>query len=294
VQKITTHVWYDTEAKEAAEFYTSTFRDSKVKHATTLHNTPSGSVDVVTMELWGRHFTLISAGPLFKFNPSISFHAACKTKDEVEMLWKKLSAGGSVLMELGTYPFSVRYGCVQDRYGLSWQLIYVGESVKKHKITPVLMFVGDVCGKAEKAVNFYTSVFHDARIDKILRYGKGEEPNREGTLKYASFTLENEEFGATDSAHEHHFKFNEAISFMVHCDTQEEIDYFWEKLSAVPEAEQCGWLKDEFGLSWQIVPSILAPMLMSKDEKQAARVTEAFLKMKKFDLRGLQRAYDGK
>jgi len=89
------------------------------------------------------------------------------------------------------------------------------------------------------------------------------------------------------------FKFNEAISFMVYCDTQEEIDYYWEKLSAVPEAEQCGWLKDKYGLSWQIVPTVMGKMMRDKDKKKLARVTEAFLKMKKFDIAALKRAYKG-
>jgi len=153
MQKITPHLWFDKEAKEAAEFYRSVFRDSKIKGTTTLHNTLSGSVDIVTLEVPGQEFMLISAGPFFKFN--------------------------------------------------------------------------------------------------------------------------------------------EAISFMVHCDTQEEIDYYWGKLSAVPEAEQCGWLKDKYGLSWQIVPTVMGEMLKDKDEKRLARVTEAFLKMRKFDIAALERAYEG-
>jgi predicted 3-demethylubiquinone-9 3-methyltransferase (glyoxalase superfamily) len=150
--RITSHLWFDKEAKEAAAFYTSVFKGSRIKNSTTLHNTPSGSVDIVTIELLGQEFTLISAGPLFKFN--------------------------------------------------------------------------------------------------------------------------------------------EAISFMVHCDTQEEIDYYWEKLSAHPKAEQCGWLKDKYGLSWQIVPTVMDEMLKNKDPKTTARVTEAFLKMKKFDIATLRKAYE--
>jgi len=294
MQKITPHLWFDKEAKEAAEFYTSVFKDSNVKDTTTLHNTPSGSVDIVTIELTGQRFTLISAGPLFKFNPSVSFLVACKTKDEVDSLWKKLSEGGTALMELGEYPFSERYGWTQDKYGLSWQVMFMGKREIKQKITSTIMFVGDVCGKAEEAINFYASVFHNARIGNILRYGQGEEPDKEGTIKHAAFTLEGRDFAAMDSAHKHNFTFNEAISLMVHCDTQKEIDYYWEKLSAVPAAEQCGWLKDKYGLSWQIVPTGMDEMMKNKDEKKLARVTEAFLKMKKFDIAALKRAYEGK
>ena len=293
-QEITPHLWFDKEAKEAAEFYTSVFKNSKITNVTTLHDTPSGDCDVVSFELSGQKFMAISAGPLFKFNPSISFHVKCETKDEVDAIWEKLSAGGTVLMELGEYPFSEKYGWCNDRYGLSWQMIFVGASEIKQKITPVLMFVGDVCGKAEQAVNSYASVFHNAKVDNIIRYGKGEQPDKEGTLKYAAFTLEGQEFGAMDSAHKHNFTFNEAISFMVYCDTQEEIDYYWEKLSAVPEAEQCGWLKDEYGLSWQVVPTSMDEMMRSGTKEQIDRMTQAFLKMKKFDIAELKKAAEGR
>ena len=297
MQKITPHLWFDKEAKEAAEFYTSVFgasvgKDSRVKNTTTLHNTPSGTVDIVTIELLGQEFTLISAGPLFKFNPSVSFLVACNTKEEVDVLWERLSEGGSALMPLGEYPFSEKYGWTQDRYGLSWQVMFTGDRVIKQRHYPTLMFVGDVCGKAEEAINFYASLFHNAKVGDILRYGKGEEPDKEGTVKHAGFTLEGQEFAAMDSARGHNFTFNEAISFMVHCDTQDEIDYYWGKLSAVPAAEQCGWLKDKYGLSWQIVPTVMDEMLKDKDQKKIARVTEAFLKMKKFDIDALKKAYE--
>jgi len=303
MQKITPHLWFDKEAREAAEFYASLFPNSKVTNVTTLHNTPSGDCDVVSFELAGQPFMAISAGPLFKFNPSVSFHFKCKTKEEVDAIWAKLSPGGKVLMPLNAYPFSERYGWVEDRYGLSWQLIYAGGSEIPQKITPVLMFVGRVCGKTEEAINFYASVFKDSpagakaaagtKADILARYGKGEEPDREGTVRYAHFTLLGQEFGAMDSAREHKFAFNEAISFIVPCDTQEEIDYYWGKLSADPKAEQCGWLKDAYGLSWQIAPTVMNEMLQDKDKKKIARVTEAFLKMKKFDIAKLKEAYEG-
>jgi len=181
----------------------------------------------------------------------------------------------------------------QDRYGLSWQVMFMGDRNKKQKIIPTLMFVGDVCGKAEEAINFYASVFHNAKVGDILRYGKDEEPDKEGTIKHAAFTLEGQEFAAMDSAHKHNFTFNEAISFMVHCETQEGIDYYWEKLSADPKAEQCGWLKDKYGLSWQIVPTVMDEMLQDPDKGNVERVTDAFLKMKKFDISELKEAYEG-
>jgi predicted 3-demethylubiquinone-9 3-methyltransferase (glyoxalase superfamily) len=287
MQKITTHLWFDKEAKEAAEFYVSVFPQSRIHNITTLHDTPSGSVDTVSFELLGREFLAISAGPMFKFNPSISLHVTCRTKDEVDALWARLAEGGTPLMELGAYPFSERYGWIQDRYGLSWQIHYRGAD-STTKIAPVLMFVGDVYGKAEEAIRFWTSVFPDSTTDAIDRYGKGEEPNREGAIKYATFLLFGLEFGATESAYKHSFAFNEAISFMVNCDTQDEIDYYWQKLSAVPEAEQCGWLKDKYGVSWQIVPKGMEEMLAGDDRERIDRVTQAFLQMKKIDVAKLR------
>ena len=292
MEKITPHLWFDNNAEEAAKFYTSIFKDSKLKNVTTLHNTPSGTVEIFTVEVLGQEFTLISAGPLFKFNPSVSFLVACSTKEEVDELWKKLSEGGTALMDLGEYPFSEKYGWIQDKYGLSWQIMFMGDHKIKQRIIPTLMFVGKHYGKAEEAINFYSSVFGNSRVGDILRYSKGEVPDKEGTVKHASFVLEDQDFAAMDSAREHNFAFNEAISFMVHCNTQKEIDYYWEKLSAYPEAEQCGWLKDKYGLSWQIVPNIMDEMLKDSDEKKIARVTEAFLQMKKLDIANLKEVYD--
>ena len=292
-QKITTHLWFDKEAGEAAEFYTSSLKEAKVRNVTTLHDTPSGSVEIVSIELWDHEFTLISAGPLFKFNPSVSFLLACKFEEEVDALWEKLSVGGTPLMPLGEYPFSERYGWIQDRYGLSWQVMSMGVRNITQRITPTLMFADAVCGKAEEAVNFYASVFHDAGVGDILRYGRGEEPDREGTIKHAEFTLEGQKFAAMDSARVHNFTFSEAISFMVHCDTQEEVDYYWDKLSADPKAEECGWLRDKYGVSWQIVSAAMQEMLMDDDAQKVARVTAAFLKMKKIDIAKLKKAYEG-
>jgi predicted 3-demethylubiquinone-9 3-methyltransferase (glyoxalase superfamily) len=304
MQKITPHLWFNREAKEAAEFYAGLIPQSRIGNITTLHNTPSGDCDVVSFQLAGQPFMAISAGPLFKFNPSVSFHLNCRTPGEVDAMWEKISPGGNILMPLGPYPFSARYGWVEDKYGLSWQVISAGESATGQMITPMLMFVGRVCGKAEEAMAFYTSVFGHSleggkaaggtKADILARYGKGEEPDKEGTVKYASFALLGQEFRAMDSAWEHHFAFNEALSFMVPCETQEEIDYFWGKLSADPQAEQCGWLKDKYGLSWQVTPTVMNEMLGSRDKERIARVTEAFLKMKKFDIAALKRAYESK
>jgi predicted 3-demethylubiquinone-9 3-methyltransferase (glyoxalase superfamily) len=293
MRKITPHLWFDHEAKEAAEFYVATFPESRVTNVSTIRDTPSGDCDIVSFHLFGQPFMAISAGPPFKFTPAVSFLVACKTKDEAQKFWNQLSEGGAALMPFDSYPFSELFGWTQDRYGLSWQVMYVGDQEVEQRITPTLMFVGSVCGKAEEAINFYATVFDDSKTGDIMRYGPGEEPDREGTIRHAAFTLEGQEFAAMDSALAHDFGFNEAISFIVDCKTQEEIDYYWDSLTAVPEAEQCGWLKDRFGVSWQVVPAQMDDMMRDGTEDQLARVTQAFLPMKKFDLAELEKAYEG-
>jgi len=235
---------------------------------------------------------------LFKFNPAISFFLNfdplrdSRARENLDTTWGKLSSGGTPLMELDKYPFSERYGWIQDKYGVSWQLILSDPSGGPRPfIAPSLMFTGPVAGRAEEAIDFYTSVFHDSRRGTTARYGSGMEPDREGTIMFADFMLENQWFAAMDSAHKHGFGFNEAISLLINCETQAEIDYYWGKLSAVPEAEQCGWLKDRFGVSWQVSPAALDRMLSEGSPEQIASVTQAFLPMKKFDLAELQRAY---
>lgn len=298
--KIIPHLWFDKEAKEAAEFYCATLPNSKITNLNTLRDTPSGDCDIVSFELAGQPFMAISAGPLFKFNPSVSFFLNFdplkdqNARENLDATWEKLSQGGSALMPLDKYPFSERYGWIQDKYGLSWQLILSKpEGEERPFIVPSLLFVGDVCGKAEVACDFYLSIFNNTKRGLMARYPQGMAPDQEGTIMYSDFMLEGQWFAAMDSAHAHKFAFNEAISFLVSCENQKEIDYYWEKLSAVPGAEQCGWLKDKFGLSWQVHPTALEKMLRDGSKEQIARVTQTFLPMKKFDLAKLQEAYQG-
>jgi predicted 3-demethylubiquinone-9 3-methyltransferase (glyoxalase superfamily) len=160
------------------------------------------------------------------------------------------------------------------------------------KITPSLWFDNN----CEEAMNYYVSVFPDSKIEMIRRYPEGipEGPMKDmsGKVLTGIFELAGQRFMALDGGPI--FKFNEAISFSVECDTQDEIDHYWENLSAVPESEQCGWCKDKFGVSWQIVPKQLGELLTSDDPEKVGRVMEAFMQMKKFDIAKLQEAYDGK
>lgn len=286
------HLWFDKEAKEATELYTSIIPNSKVDNIHTIHNTPSGDADIVSFTLAGQPFMAISAGPFFKFNPSISFHIKVATKEEVNTIWEKLLPGGKVLMELNKYPFSEWYGWIQDKYGVSWQVIMTDPKQMQQVITPVMMFTKEVYGKAEEAMQFYTSIFPNSQGTVLMRYSKDQAPDKEGNVAYATFTLNGMQFGIMESAREHDFSFNEAISFIVKCENQEEIDMYWEKLSAHSESEQCGWLKDKYGVSWQITPVEMDEMMAKGTPEQVEKVTQAFLKMKKFDIAKLREAYN--
>lgn len=294
MQKIVPHLWYDKEAKEAAVFYASLFEQSKLVNTKVIKNTPSGDSEIVNFELAGQPFMAISAGPYFKFNPSISLMVACSSEQEMNSKWEALSEGGTELMALGEYPFSKRYGWIQDRYGLSWQLMLVDSGQEVQKITPNLLFSDGSCGKAEEAVRYYAEVFENSEIGLISRYAEGEARSAKAKVNYVAFKLWGLAFSAMDNGYDVDYTFNEAFSLIVNCIDQKEIDYFWDKLSAVPDAEQCGWLKDKFGVSWQIVPSNLDEVLFKGTEDEVRRVTEAFLKMKKFDLEALEKARLGK
>ena len=153
------------------------------------------------------------------------------------------------------------------------------------KITPFLWFDDN----AEEAANFYTSVFKNSNVLSISRYGEAG-PRPAGTVMTVAFQLNGQEFTALNGGPE--FKFTEAVSFVVSCQTQEEVDELWEKLSEGGEEVKCGWLKDKYGLSWQIVPTVLMEMLQDKDAERAQRVMEAMLQMKKIDIKALRQAYD--
>lgn len=293
MQKIVIHLWFDKEAKEATALYASLFQNSKVENVTTITGTPSGDTDIVTFTLAGQEFMAISAGPYFKLNPSISMFVVFDNEKEIEEVWNKLIEGGKALMPFQTYPWAQKYGWLQDKYGLSWQLSMSEHHKLEQKITPLLMFTKDMAGKTKEAIADYTGIFPNSKTEMLVPYEKGEG-DKEGFIKHARFTLDGQNFMAMDSSLQHDFSFNEAISFIVYCGTQEQIDYYWGKLSAVPEAEQCGWLKDKYGVSWQIVPTAMNEMMASGDKEKIARVTEAFLKMKKFDIATLKKAFEGK
>lgn len=293
MQKITPFLWFDGKAEEAATFYTSLFKNSRiVKMNYWGEGTPFPKDQVMTgvFELDGFQFYAFDAGPQFKFNPAISFFVVCETKEETGKLWQQLSEGGTVLMALDKYDWSEAYGWVQDRFGISWQISLGKISDAGQKITPALLFTGGSHGKAEEAVKLYTSLFDNSSINGILKYAAGEnEP--EGTVKHAQFKLSGETFMVMDSSYPHQFQFNEAISFFVSAKTQDEIDFYWNKLTADGgEESMCGWLKDKFGVSWQIIPPVLMELMSSKDKVKAGKAMQAMMKMKKIIIADLENA----
>ena len=265
-------LWFNGNAREAAEFYCSAFKNSAIK---------SDNHTVVIVEFAGQKFMCLNGGPEFTINPSVSFYVACETEAETDRLWKVLLEDGSVLMPLDKYDWSRKYGWLQDRFGVNWQLAFGSISEIGQKFTPVLMFTGKQNGRAEEAIHFYTSIFQESAINGIMRYPKGGN-DVEGAIQHAQFSLNKQLFMAMDSSLPHEYGFNEAISFVVDCENQEEIDYYWEKFTEGGEEVQCGWLKDKFGVSWQIVPTILNELM--SDPSRSERVINAFLKMKKFEI----------
>jgi predicted 3-demethylubiquinone-9 3-methyltransferase (glyoxalase superfamily) len=162
------------------------------------------------------------------------------------------------------------------------------------KITPFLWFNDN----AEEAVKFYTSIFKNSKIGRILRYDEetakvSQSGRPAGSVLTIEFEIEGQKFVALNGGQQ--FKFNESISFVVNCETQEEVDYFWEKLTADGgEESQCGWLRDKFGLSWQVTPNLLIDMLHDKDSKKSERAMKAMLQMQKIDIEKLKTAYEGR
>ena len=297
MHKIVPCLWFDDQAEEATNFYVSLFQNSRVLNVTRYGEAaagasgrPKGTVLTVTFQLEGQDFMGLNGGPVFRFTPAVSFFVSCRTRQEIDTLWSRLSEGGTVLMELDSYPFSERFGWLNDRFGVSWEL---NLKSRAQAIAPALMFVGRQHGRAEEALDLYVSSFPNSAIVYMERWGEGEgEP--EGTVKHAVFSLNGQEFMAMENSGDHRFTFTPAISLVVSCQTQEEIDHFWNRLSEGGDeaAQQCGWLQDRFGVSWQIVPTVLDEMLQGKDAARSERVWKALLSMKKLDIEGLRRAYE--
>lgn len=268
-------IWFDKNASEAAQYYSSVFGNSEII---------SEDPVVVTITSHGDKFILINGGPIFKPNPSISFYVICDSDEEVLNYHEKLSESGKIMMPLDNYDWSELYSFVEDKFGVSWQILKWKFANIGKKFIPSFIFTGSKNGFAESAINYWTEIFQNSSIDGILKYGK-DSGEVEGNVMHAQFKLNGNTMMAMDSSYNHNFDFNDAISFVVECDNQAEIDYLWDKLTNEGKESECGWLKDKYGVSWQIIPTILSELMADPDRR--ARVVQAFLKMKKFDIASL-------
>ncbi len=298
-QKITPFFWFDNRAEEAMEFYVSTFRNSGVlsrkkwpeKSPFPPDSSKPGTLQTGAFILDGVKFYAFDAGPMFRFNSSISFFVMYEDAAEIDRLWNLLVEGGEVLMPLDSYRWSKKYGWLKDRYGITWQLSVDDRNRISQRIAPLLMFSGRQRGKASEALELYSSVFPDSAIDTVFKYEKGE-PGPVGMVKHARCTLAGETFMLMDSGVENNIPFTEAISLFVACMDQQEVDYYWDKLSDGGEESACGWVKDKFGVSWQIVPVLVFEKLSQGDSDRSQRMMKALSRMGKLDVATLENAYN--
>lgn len=226
----------------------------------------------------------LNGGPMFQINPSISLFVTCDSVEEANRIWDRLIEGGSEYMAIDTYPWSERYGWLQDKFGMTWQISSSGKKDGDLRILPSMLFVGDKFGQAETAINLYCSIFENSSTDLMEQYP--EDNDFAGKVLYSEFTLNQSPVVAMDGPGDHKYSFNEGVSFVVECDTQQEIDYLWAKLTEGGEESMCGWLKDRFGVSWQIIPSVLKELM--SDPEKGPKAIQAFMQMTKFEIDKLQ------
>ncbi|REC53422.1 VOC family protein [Chryseobacterium piscium] len=278
-------LWYDGDAKESAEFYCKIF-DGKITADTPV---------VLNVELFGQKLMLLNGGPHFEKNASISFMVMCETEDEVQKCWDQLEDGGIVLMALDSYPWSKKYGWIRDKFGVTWQL-YLGEKKSVQRIIPTLMFIHQNNGKAIEAMELYTEIFPNSKIENVLKYGEGvNDENHEvpENVQHAHFEIDGYSLFCMDNSYDHKFDFNEGISMVIMTENQEETDHLWSSLTADGGRESmCGWLKDKFGMSWQIVPKRLIELMGDSDQQKAQNVVQAMMKMQKIVIKDLEEAYN--
>ncbi len=290
MSKITPFLWFDTEAVEAMNFYTSIFPNSKINWVDEYNNSwpdEKTTVQVISFHLNGLEVQGMNAGPIFKPNPSISFFVKCATKEEITDYYNKLIEGGSALMELGKYDWSEHYGWVRDKYGFTWQIMFQEWVENSPTIAPSLLYTGENFGKAEKALNLYTSLFQNSSIDVCQKHPEGSE--YAWKILYSECTLDGTKLIIMEGPGSHDFVFNEAFSLSVETADQAETDHFWNGLIADDgEESQCGWLKDACGVSWQITPKILNDL---QKIDTSGRVMHSMLGMKKIIVSEIEAAY---
>lgn len=270
--------WFNANGKEAAEKYSNLFPNTKITVDTSM---------VIMLDMNGQQMMLLNGGPTFQPNPSISLMVMCDTPEEVEKYYKALSQNGEILMDLGAYPWSEKYAWISDEYGVSWQF-YLGEH-RGQKFVPTLMYIQQNNGKCREAMSLYTSVFPNSKIDGIMDHQEGD---LKGMVAHAQFTIDDYSLYAMDGGTMHDFNFSEGVSIVVMTSNQEETDRYWNALTANEGQESmCGWLKDPYGVSWQITPRRLIELTNDADPEKAQKVFDAMLKMKKIIITDLEMAY---
>lgn len=287
MQTIIPHLWYDTEAKEAVAFYVELF-GGKIDWTYTITDTPSGDSDLIQFQLGDMTLAAISAGPYFKLNESMSLMVNVANKDEVIRLYQALSEGGRILMPLGEYPFSPYYVWLEDRFGLSWQLSYAPDLDKPYQFDICLLFSQEQVGLAQPMLDYYKDKLPQASVGQLSYYGEGEAAVEAAKLNYAELLVAGQKLIVMDHGYGGEASFNEAFSLMVYVDSQDELNFYYDLLSAVPEAEMCGWVKDQFGISWQIVPRILMEAYDTANPEQIKAVNAAVMTMKRLDFATIQ------
>lgn len=276
-------VWFNNNGSEAAKFYAGIFPNSSVTEDTGL---------VQMLSLNGQNLLLLNAGPNFKPNASISFLIANTDEKETERLYNTLVEGGQVMMPLDSYPFSKKYGWVMDKYGVTWQLFTGDNDGTDQYFTPTMMFVNRQNGRAKEAMEFYTKLFPGSKIEGVMEYPEGGT-DKPGNVMHAQFNISGYVMAAMDSSMAHQFDFNEGISITVLTNNQEETDYYWNNMTKDGgEESMCGWLKDKFGVSWQITPAMLPKLINHPDKDKAQKAMQAMMKMKKIVIADLEKAVE--
>lgn len=291
-------MWLDDQAEAAATFYVEALPGgrilSKSRYPEAFDNPahqPRGAILTVELEAGGQRFTALNGGPAFKPTPAVSFFVHTATPGEAERTFGKLLQGGDVLMPMGAYPWSERYGWAKDRFGVTWQVMAGPRPAGTATVVPCLMFTGKNAGRAAEAMRLYEGIFPGSGVDAVERFAQGEGPT--DSVKHARFHLAGQEMSAMDSHVDHGFTFNEALSLQVMCRDQAEIDRYWAALSDGGKEGPCSWLQDRYGLSWQIASEEMAGWLTSSDTAARDRTFQAMLKMSKLDIATLRRAFDG-
>ncbi|WP_437918297.1 VOC family protein [Sphingobacterium sp. LRF_L2] len=271
--KIYPAIWCNNNASDIFNFYTETFYGSQIIESNPI---------VVSAEILQVPFIGINGGPIFRPNNAISFMIICETEEEIKKLWQTFEPQAEILMSLQSYPWSPHYGWLCDLHGVSWQF-YLGklEDVNNQQLVPTLMFCGPQQGRCQEAIHFYAQTFKHFKSQGHIPYPDGEKKRQ---IMHAQFIVEGFTLMAMDSGVDQSFSFNEGVSFVISCDDQDEIDYYWDLFTAKGEESRCGWCKDQFGVSWQIVPKNLSSILQRYPD-----ANKALMQMAKIEIENLKK-----